>query len=286
MSENPYASDPDAQFDYYQEPQRTSLLAIFSLCSLLCCVPGIGVLGIVLGGLALLFISGSHGRLAGKGMAVTGLIVGIMVTTIHGAIGVGVLQVYTFYTKQMVPLVDTAVTAAAAGDLATVQSHFVNGEDITQEQITRFVAILEKEVGPVQGAYIEFDDLVEVFKQTYGGRSGNTSFGSGSSGDFAPVPVLIRGANGSILAWPIFDESTTNTGNLQMVDIVVQLPASTDSFSLRSSDIAKEVSIGLGSQMLRADETPDSIAPPSEPEAPGESSSDAQPAEAPSEPPV
>jgi hypothetical protein len=56
MSDNPYAQSPGqtsglsaSDLDLV-EPDRTSLMAIFSLvCSLLCCIPGVGLLGALFG---------------------------------------------------------------------------------------------------------------------------------------------------------------------------------------------------------------------------------------------
>ena len=68
-------------------PERTSLLAvgslIVSIISLVaCCVPGPGVLGVVMGVAALPGISRSQGRVGGKGMAITGIVIGLIATLV------------------------------------------------------------------------------------------------------------------------------------------------------------------------------------------------------------
>ncbi len=64
-----------------QEPERTSILALLSMISsLVCCIPGLSILGTFMGIGALISIGGSNGRVGGRGMAWTGVIVGILVT--------------------------------------------------------------------------------------------------------------------------------------------------------------------------------------------------------------
>ena len=60
MSQNPFS--PQAQMDY-QEPQRRrmSVLAVMSLVfSIICCIPGTGAIGTLLGTAALFRISRSE----------------------------------------------------------------------------------------------------------------------------------------------------------------------------------------------------------------------------------
>ena len=80
--QNPYANDGmSGGYDEYAGPERTSALAVLSLIlSLACCIPGLGLLGAGLGVGALIGISGSRGRVGGKGLAVAGIIVGILVS--------------------------------------------------------------------------------------------------------------------------------------------------------------------------------------------------------------
>lgn len=79
MSDNPYG-DHGNEFGS-DEPQRTSALAIGSIvCSLICCLPVVPLLGAGLGVGAVIGIGGSNGRVGGKGLAIAGIIIGVLVT--------------------------------------------------------------------------------------------------------------------------------------------------------------------------------------------------------------
>ena len=82
MTQHPYA-ESTAGADVFPEAERTSVMAILSLvCSLICCIPGLGILGSLLGVFALIGIGGSRGRVGGKGLAISGIIIGILMTVI------------------------------------------------------------------------------------------------------------------------------------------------------------------------------------------------------------
>lgn len=98
-----YASDaPTADFqNYYDEPPKTSVLAILSLvCSLICFIPGLSAIGALLGVFALIRIVSSNGRIRGTGLAVAGIAIGVVVSLlwIGGAIAVqqGTKQYFKF----------------------------------------------------------------------------------------------------------------------------------------------------------------------------------------------
>jgi hypothetical protein len=74
---------------------RTSLLAVFALVLgiislLVCCIPGPGILAVILGVAALLAIGASHDRLTGRGLAVSGLVLGLLTTVLSIGLWVGV----------------------------------------------------------------------------------------------------------------------------------------------------------------------------------------------------
>jgi len=93
MTQNPY-TEATAGADVFPEAERTSVMAILSLvCSLICCIPGLGLLGTLLGVFAMIGIGGSRGRVGGKGLAITGIIIGLLVTVIWvgAVIGMGMV---------------------------------------------------------------------------------------------------------------------------------------------------------------------------------------------------
>ncbi len=65
------------------EPRRTSVMAILSLvCGLVCVVPGIGVLATIFGITSLVGINRSRGRVGGTGLAITGIVLGLLFSMI------------------------------------------------------------------------------------------------------------------------------------------------------------------------------------------------------------
>lgn len=92
MSRNPYAQPEPfgAGPDEYVEPQRVSMLAVTSfVLSLICCIPGVSLIGAILGGLAIVRISQAGGRLSGRGLAIAGLVLGLLFTMLWVGLTVG-----------------------------------------------------------------------------------------------------------------------------------------------------------------------------------------------------
>lgn len=82
MSQNPYAG----QYDLPEQvvPERTSIMAILSLVFGILCVPLFGLIAIFLGVFAMFGIKASRGRVSGTGLAVAGVVLGIIATLIWG----------------------------------------------------------------------------------------------------------------------------------------------------------------------------------------------------------
>lgn len=73
----------DAPEEIVHAPARTSILAWTSLVlSLICCIPGLGALGALLGVGAVVGISKSDGRVKGMGLAIAGVVIGLIITLI------------------------------------------------------------------------------------------------------------------------------------------------------------------------------------------------------------
>ena len=104
MSDNPYSGTYQAEI--YTEPERTSVAAVFSLiCSLVCCIPGVSLLGAVLGLVALLGIGRSRGRVGGRGLAIAGIVLGLLFTLLWVGIAIGTNQGLNYYVKTIHPAV-------------------------------------------------------------------------------------------------------------------------------------------------------------------------------------
>jgi len=77
---NPYAS-PEDQMPVSEK--STHGLSIASLiCSLICCIPALGLIGAALGVFALIAIGGNAGKYKGRGLAIAGIIIGLLITVL------------------------------------------------------------------------------------------------------------------------------------------------------------------------------------------------------------
>ena len=116
-----------AQFDgsshvsMYTEPERTSICAILSLVlSLLgCCTLVTAPLGLLLGIIGVVGIARSNGRVGGMGFAIAGIIIGLLVTVLSGAMVFGVFK--------GVEVMDREISKPVAQVLLDIQSDDFDG---------------------------------------------------------------------------------------------------------------------------------------------------------------
>jgi len=162
MTQNPYAHVEESGLDggYDQlpmTPERTSILAIASLAfSILaipacCIVVGVvpGLIGAFLGILALVMISKSNGRLGGRGLAITGVIIGLL----FSAFSTFVLLGFN-YGGRMFGQYGEVAAAAEQGDIQGVRSMLsrsANGA-LTDERIGEW----SQEINLVWGSVVQY----------------------------------------------------------------------------------------------------------------------------------
>lgn len=148
MTRNPYEHPMDLPPELV-EPRRVSALAVSSLIfGILCCIPGFGLIGTILGGSGLIAIGRSEGRLSGRGMAFTGLLLGLFGTLAWLGVLVG-----GSYTLQQMGTYSDIVRAADKGDHTGVRAMLspAAAKSITDAQIDAFAARVKAEHGAFQG---------------------------------------------------------------------------------------------------------------------------------------
>jgi hypothetical protein len=153
MSKNPYAH-PD-QYDpgrpEYVEPRRTSLLAVSSLVVsiiglIVCCIPGPGLLGLLLGVLALFTISAAQGRVGGRGLAFGGIVIGLLATVLGVGIWIGTAQAYgSFFAAPT----HRFLSAVDQGDYATARNLLSPpaAQAATDQEFDRFAQEIRARLG-------------------------------------------------------------------------------------------------------------------------------------------
>ena len=140
---NPYADD--GGYDDLAGPERTSALAVLSLIlSLVCCIPGLGILGAGLGVGAMIGIGGSRGRVGGKGLAIAGIIVGILVS-------VAWIGGYVFFQATMGQILSRTGAIAEAldtGDYGSFRTMTLSpASELSDEDYDAFVAEYQSQLG-------------------------------------------------------------------------------------------------------------------------------------------
>ncbi len=152
--------------DFGTIPQRTSLLAITALVlSLICPIPGLGVLGMILGLCAIIAIGRSEGRLGGTGMAVAGIILGLFVTAGWVIAGVAVVSVVRVFESGFSGPVASVAQAIEAGDAKGSRALFVKevNDAVTDAEIAAFREAYHAELGAFKNMPTGIVDVISAY---------------------------------------------------------------------------------------------------------------------------
>jgi len=297
MSQNPYASEGESfggqpyQADF-DEPTRTSVLAILSLvCSLICCIPALPLLGIVFGAISLATISGSQGRVTGRGAALAGIIIGLAVSVLQGAIFAGAATGVNFYRNEMAPAGYAFFENLDAGDVSEARKSLTPGADqaLSDEQLRTFFETTERlcgDVAPQQGGRTFWLDLQFIGAAFQASQEQlENQQGPQVGDDVAPVPIAIESDAGAILVYAFLaPDDQPPPGPTAVLDILVYVPDSNEAITLRPDGPARRVAIGSGipdENLYLAGQTPEGAAeqpaeeppaeqPPAQPEQTGD----------------
>jgi hypothetical protein len=218
MTRNPYA-DPMG-YEPEPGPARVSALAVSSLVfGILCCIPGVGFIALLLGLAAMVAIGRSDGRLAGKGLATAGLVLGLLGIIWTGLVGMGVLQfgsqvqslsgTYGYVEQRDYSGFRNALTPAAS-------------QQLTDEQIADFHARVERAWGSHQGATRGFGGIWGGYSRV-GPQIERMQGSLRLQGEVWPVPM--RFDQGSALAFYQLNRSQASTrGQPGIENLVIMDP--------------------------------------------------------------
>jgi hypothetical protein len=225
MSENPYADD--GGYETYAEPERTSALAVTSLVmSLLCCIPGLGLLGAGLGVGALLGISSSRGRVGGKGVAIAGIIIGVMMSVAWIVVAVQAQSLAGMVSDALYGRANSIMTQIETGDYDTLRSEATGSlAQVTDAQLDAFASAYRAEYGSFQSVPTSWSELFPAYgavaqsMQPYQGRQ-----------DIVPMPAIFD--NGTVLMLAVPDPGVAPAPQspggtdlvIPMMDIWVVMP--------------------------------------------------------------
>lgn len=165
MSEYPNAyGNPDVQL--YQEPERTSIMAILSLVlSLLgCCVIVTAPIGVLLGIFGLIGSGRSNGRVGGKGLAIGGIIVGVLAMAIWIGIIFGFGGMMNMAIKQFGSTTESILTDIQSGDYDSARSHMgAPGNTTSDEDLLAFYAAYKADLGAYVSMPSGFGEMINGY---------------------------------------------------------------------------------------------------------------------------
>lgn len=203
MTQNPYAQ-PSGFDTHVPSASRTSIAAILSLvCAIACFVPGLGLLAIILGVAALFMIASSQGRVTGKGLAVSGIFIGLLVTLVWGGIYFAYNSMANLFGKQFMGPMTSLFQAVEKQDYATARTllNTPSGTPApTDEQFDAFVAGYQAEVGNFQSMPTGFIEFIMSFQKVQGfyqPAAGQPSMPVPSEFSNGPAVVLIEFPQGA-----------------------------------------------------------------------------------------
>lgn len=221
MTQHPHAQAGGS--DYMQVSERTSVAAVLSLLGGIACCPGVGLLAIVLGVFAIVGINRSGGRVGGKGLAVTGIGLGLMCSILWLIILVFMNMVlgkmpgvYKAYEGLVAPVMESIED----GDTLTARASFDrNLVTIEDASIDAFRAGYQGELGSYQRLPEGWIELVQLFlrptigphMQQFQGRQ-----------DIVPIPALFD--NDAALVVFMLDMDAQEGGSPVFADILVITP--------------------------------------------------------------
>lgn len=233
MDQNPYAGGGyDAEI--YAEPERTSLAAVFGLiCSLICCLPVVPVLGVVLGAFGLIGIGRSNGRVGGRGLAIAAIVLGLLFTFAQIGAAIGLRQIMSVFINQIGSTASQALTDAEAGNYDGVRGVLAGDlSGVSDESIAAWRAAYgaktgdlvstPQTVGELFSGYMNVGPLMQQFQ----GRN-----------DLIPLPATFANDSGLIIM--VIDQTGQTTPapgtEVPMLDIIV---VASDGTAIRLSDYA------------------------------------------------
>lgn len=274
-------------YGYDAVPARTSALAVASLVfALVCFIPGAGLLAVLLGVPALFMINASRGRVRGTGLAVTGVVVGLLVSAIWVIFFAGAAWANEEVGRQMTGPTAEVLRGIESGDRSKARARLsaTANAAVTDADFDAFHAAYRAEVGDFQSVPQSLWDLGRGYMQVghimqgYQGRNPNlfphpATFANG------PAVVLVE------FAQPVSQPPPGSTGFVMppMENLGIVTPQGREIWLIPSSTGAQPAAPRTPPVSGEAAPAPDEP-PPADGEAPAEPADQAPPAADPTEP--
>lgn len=184
-------------------------------------LPLLGIVGIVLGGLALRQIGRSEGRMGGRPVALMGLLLGIMTATLQGAVTIGALARYMPIQTHVAPALTEMARRSTAGDAAAARVALAQGSSATVDdaRLRWFFAGLESKHGPLERVVFGVRTLGETRETLRRATSSNPP--TAAAPTQIPTPLEMRFKKGSATVYVYFDEQALSQDAVRILDLLV-----------------------------------------------------------------
>ena len=277
MSQNPFGDPYDLPGTVM--PERTSVMAVLSLVLGIVCVPFFGLLAIFLGVFALFGIKASRGRVSGTGLAVAGIILGVLMTVIWGTCIGGMAFFMKLARTEIGPAAGAIITSVEQGEFEKVKSALTPGSQarLTPEAVEAFRVALESEMGAYKGGAASTSQLIDEYKEFFSaiGQSGGSGPSQIQSYD-NHMPIPLEFEKGWAMVWVGMptDGSQPSPGQFPIENIVVLTPSAAEIVLVPFGTVLPSTPAPKLPEPEGAtpeDSAPSEPAPPDEPSGEGES---------------
>jgi len=210
----------------YDAPERTSVLAVASLvCSLICCLPAVPTIGMMLGAGAIVGITKSNGRVGGRGLAIAGVVVGLIMTVMQLFAFFGIVQFGKLIRSGFGGPFESFAVAVEMRDFNTARAQLEPGlaQGLSDEELEAF----RDTVVNTLGAYRSQPDSLLDWTMALSAQAQNMqrlqARGEG-------MPLTPTFDSGTVLAYMFFDSNLISpTGSVQgaITNIAIAMPDGT-----------------------------------------------------------
>lgn len=215
--QSPYQDQSQADVNLYQEPERTSIMAIMSMIFGIggCCLGVTSIPAIFLGIFSLVGISKSKGRVGGSGFGITGILFGLITLALWGGlIGAGVFglnsMVSTFGADTEQVFLDLQ-----ANNFDSTRSLMASpAGDATDEELVAFREGYRSGLGDLVSKPDGVGDLISGYIaigesiQPYNGRPG-----------YIPIPMRFDSGWGLVIY--VIDQQSQGQGMPKAIEYIV-----------------------------------------------------------------
>ncbi len=260
--QSPYEEQSDVKL--YQEPDRTSIMAIFSLIFAIggCCTLGItSIPAILLGVFGLFGISRSKGRVGGTGIGIAGILIGIISLALWIGLLLGGGGMIKTFLNQLGGTVETALLEVQADNFDAARLELTGPlSNTTDAELVAFRESYRSTLGDLVSKPDGLGDwwagYAAVFEQfePYSGQQG-----------YMPMPMHFD--SGWALVIYVMDTQSTN-GNMPGLLAIIIVDSQGNEYTLP---------IGSGSGSSQGGDVPDGELPAADMPAPGDEPGQVEP---------